>query len=90
MSAKTEIGWRRRGEDGAKREVRARRVGGEWRFAERAKRFDLWEALPAPPLEDWMALLEAVERRARRRLLDFKESDRVRQRIRERFPGTGL
>lgn len=86
MAAKAEIGWKRLGEDGVTREVRARRVGGEWRFAERLKRFDTWKALPEPSLEHWRTLLEAIERRTRRRLADPKEIDRIQRRIREQFP----
>jgi hypothetical protein len=39
-----------------------------------------------PPLEDWLELLDAVQRRINRRLLRPEEEDRVKASIRERFP----
>jgi len=86
MSAKAEIGWKQRTPDGERREVYVRHVGGEWRFFERARRFDNWQALPDPALDDWLELLDAAERLVPRRRLRPEEPDRIRQRIRERFP----
>lgn len=90
MGAKAEIGWKGRTEDGERREVYARHVGDRWKFFVRAKRFDEWEPLEHPPLEDWLELLDAVNRRVTRRLLTPDESRRVRKTIQERFPGTDL
>ena len=84
--AKAEISWRRIIDKGVKLQVYARRVGGEWRFFNREKRFDLWQAVKEPPLEDWLKLLDAVQRRVTRRLLQPDDEQRLRQRIRERFP----
>lgn len=84
--AKAEISWKRTTEEGLKIQVYAQRVGGEWRFFWREKRYDLWQANPEPPLEDWIELLDAVRRRVNRRLLTPKEEERVRTAIRERFP----
>ena len=84
--AKAEISWRRTTDQGVKLQVYARRVGREWRFFEREKRFDLWQAVKAPPLEDWLELLDAVRRRVTRRLLQPDDEQRLRRRIRERFP----
>lgn len=86
MSAKAEIGWKRRTPAGERREVYVRHVGDQWRFFERSRRFDNWQELPDPPLEDWLELLDAVERRVQRRLLRPEEPARIRKRIRERFP----
>lgn len=83
---KAEISWKTRRSDGEPREVYARHVGDAWRFFARARRFERWESVPEPPLEDWLELLDGVERRIQRRLLRPEESARVRQRIRERFP----
>src|SRR6267143_784861 len=77
MGAKAEISWKGRTAEGLKREVYARRVGGEWRFFARAKRYDQWQPLEHPPLEDWLELLDAVQRRAARRLLRPEEPARV-------------
>ncbi len=86
MSAKAEIGWKYRTPEGERREVYVRHVGDQWRFFERSRRFDTWQALDDPPLEDWLQLLDAVERRVQRRLLRPEEPARVRKLIRERFP----
>ncbi|MBM3884063.1 MAG: hypothetical protein FJ387_30885 [Verrucomicrobia bacterium] len=86
MAAKAEIGWKSRGPDGQRREVYAHHVGQRWLFYERSRRFEVWQPLPDPPLEDWLALLEAVERRVARRLLRPDEPARIRQAMRDRFP----
>ncbi len=84
--AKAEISWRRTTVDGVRLQVYARHVGREWRFYARERRYDLWQAVAEPPLEDWLALLDAVQRRVNRRLLRPEEEARVKQSIRERFP----
>jgi hypothetical protein len=88
--AKAEISWKRRTEEGTRLRVYARRVGGEWRFFARERRYDKWQPLERPPLEDWLELLDAVRRRINRRLLRPEEVDRVRQAIAERFPEANL
>lgn len=85
-----EISWKRETADGIRRQVYARRVGTEWRFFEREKRFDRWEVLANPALEDWLELLEAVRRRINRRLLRPEEEANVTRRIRARFPEANL
>ena len=88
MGAKAEISWKGRTAEGLKREVYARRVGGEWRFFARAKRYDQWQALEHPPLEDWLELLDAVERRIGRQLMKPLEAERIRKIIEiRRQPG---
>lgn len=84
--AKAEISWKRVTEEGMPLQVYARHVGGEWRFYAREKRYDQWQLVPEPSLEDWLELLDAVQRRINRRLLRPEEEARVRNRIRERFP----
>lgn len=86
MAFKAEISWKGRTADGTKREVLAHRVGSRWEFFERGRRFDMWEPLSQPPLEDWQELLDAVRRRIARRLLRPEEEARVRGMISERFP----
>jgi hypothetical protein len=88
MGQKTEISWKRPDEDGGKVEVNARFIGAEWRFFRRSRRFDPWEPLPDPPLEDWLTLLDGVERRIQRRLLRPEEGPRLRKRIKELHPET--
>jgi hypothetical protein len=90
MAYKAEISWKGRTAEGLKREVFAHHVGNEWRFFVREKRFDRWEPLDRPPLEDWLELLDGVRRRIARRLLRPEEEARLRRTIREEFPGTAL
>ncbi|HNR69924.1 MAG TPA: hypothetical protein PLV05_04690 [Verrucomicrobiota bacterium] len=88
--AKAEISWKRTTAEGIRLQVYARHVGREWRFFARERRYELWQALPEPPLEDWLALLDSVQRRIQRRLLRPEEEARVKQSIRERFPEAAL
>jgi hypothetical protein len=52
----------------------------------RDRRFEQWQAVAEPPLEDWLELLDAVRRRISRRLLRPEEETRVKKSIYERFP----
>ena len=83
---KAEISWKRVTEEGVKLQVNARRVSREWRFSRREKRFDQWQPVPEPPLEDWLELLDAVQRRVTRRRLQPEHEKHLCRRIRERFP----
>ncbi len=84
--AKAEISWKRVTTEGVKMQVYARHVGREWRFFARERRYDRWRAVAEPPLEDWLELLDAVQRLINRRRLRPEEEDRVKQSIREQFP----
>ena len=88
--AKAEISWKRTTPDGVRLQVYARHVGRDWRFYAREKRYDQWQSVPQPPLEDWLELLDAVQRRINRRLLRPEEEMRVKDSIRERFPEAEL
>jgi len=88
MGAKAEISWKGRTAEGVKREVYARRIGGQWRFFAREKRYDLWQPLEQPPVEDWLRLLDAVQRRIARRLLRPEEEPRLKRTILDLFPET--
>ena len=88
--AKAEISWRRTTPEGIKLQVYAQHVGREWRFFARQQRYDQWQAIAEPPLEDWLELLDSIERRINRRLLRPEEEERVKNSIRERFPEAGL
>jgi hypothetical protein len=90
MAAKAEISWRRLDDEGARLQVYARHVGRDWRFFERERRYDQWQALPEPPLQDWLELLDAVRRRINRRLLRPEEEELIKKTIRQRFPEAEL
>lgn len=87
---KAEISWRRVTEEGVRIQVYAQHVGGEWVFYAREKRYDQWQPVPEPPLEDWLELLDSVKRRINRRLLRPEEELKVKSRIRERYPESDL
>jgi hypothetical protein len=85
---KAEISWKRETPEGESLQCYAQHVGKQWIFYRRHQRFDRWVPTPAPPLEDWLALLDAVQRRINRRRLRPEEEERVRKMILEQYPGT--
>ena len=87
---KAEISWRRVTPEGVRLQVYAQHVGSQWLFFTRQRRYDRWEPVTQPPLEDWLELLDSVRRRINRRLLRPEEEGRVKQSIRERFPELSL
>jgi hypothetical protein len=84
--AKAEISWKSKSEEGVKREVYVHCVGQEWKFFEREKRYDEWQPLERPLLEDYLELLDGVKRRVARRLMRPEEEQRVKRMIRETYP----
>lgn len=90
MAAKSEISWKRRTEEGERLQVYARRIGDRWNFFARQKRYDQWQPVEQPPLEDWLHLLDDIRRRVARRLLRPEEIARVEKTIRENFPEAQL
>ncbi len=87
---KAEISWKRINEEGVKIQVYVHHVGDEWRFFWRYRRYDRWQAIEEPPLEDWLELLDAVQRLINRRRIRPEEEGRIRKSIRERFPEAEL
>lgn len=90
MGQKAEVSWRRETEEGEKLQVYAQHIGDQWIFFHRGKRYDNWQKVEKVPLEDWLELLDAIERRIARRLVRPEESKRIRKTITEKFPGTKL
>ncbi len=88
--AKAEISWRRTTEAGEKVQVYAQHVGDQWKFFMRGKRYDNWEPVKNPPLEDWLELLDSAQRRINRSLLRPEEEARIKKAIKERFPESNL
>ncbi len=88
--AKAEISWKRVTADGVRLQVYAHHVGRKWLFFARERRYDQWQAIADPPLEDWLELLDAVQRRINRCLVRPEEEARVKNFIRERFPEAEL
>jgi hypothetical protein len=87
---KAEISWKRVTPDGVKLQVYVQHTGGRFRFFARERRYDRWESVEDPPLEDWLALLDSVQRRVQRRLLRPEEEDRVKSCIRQHFPDESI
>jgi len=86
--AKAEISWKRQTGDGLPLQCYARHFGKRWIFFRRSRRFDAWQKVEVPPVEDWLALLDSVRRRINRRLLRPEEEDRLVKIIAEQYPGT--
>jgi len=87
---KAEISWKRVTEDGEKIQVYAHHIGHEYHFFHRAKRFDVWQRVKEPPQEDWLELLDAVQRLVNRRRYQPDDEVRLRALIREKFPQAGI
>jgi hypothetical protein len=85
---KAEISWKRTTPEGETFQCYAQHVGKKWVFYRRGKRFDQWEEIEHPPLEDWLELLDSVQRRINRQLLRPESEVLLRKIILERFPGT--
>ena len=83
---KAEISWKRVTEDGRKLQVNAQHVGRDWKFFQREKRFDQWQPVAEPPLEDWLELLDAVQRLITRRRYQPDDEELLRRKILARFP----
>ncbi len=83
---KAEISWKSRSPEGERREVYAKHIGNGWVFHYRERRFDPWIPLEQPPLEDWLELLDGVQRRIARRLVKPEEEARIRKKIKESYP----
>lgn len=83
---KAEISWKRTTDDGTKLQVYAQHIGRDWKFFHREKRFDQWQPVAEPPLEDWLELLDAMQRLVVRRRYQPDDEADIRQKIRDRFP----
>jgi hypothetical protein len=59
--------WRDRNQHGTKREVRATKFGGAWRFQAKTARDLDWTYYERPLLEDLLALREILVRKYQRR-----------------------
>ena len=59
--------WTEKDRDGRKREVRATKFGGVWRFQSKIKGEADWTYCDLPPFEDLLMLKQIIERKYRRR-----------------------
>jgi hypothetical protein len=84
--ARDNIEWVRKDADGEKIEVKAHQIRERWDFYWRPGRTWGWNVLETPLLEDWLEVLDGVERRVNRRQYPLDEPAKVRRLIRERYP----
>ena len=87
---KREIGWKRRDAEGQRVQVKAQKTGNRWHFHIRGRKFDDWQLLEEPPLEDWLELLDCVRRRIQRNLVPEVEEDLLKRVIRDHYPEAEL
>lgn len=87
---KVELNWRRTTPEGTRLQVCAECIGREWRFFSRERRFEQWQPMEEPPLEDWLELLDAVQRLIPRGRFQRDDENRMRRKIREAFPDAEL
>ncbi len=88
--ARDDIEWRRENAEGERIEIKAHQVRQRWDFFWRPGRSFGWEPLEQPLLEDWLEVLDGVERRVNRRQYPLDEPDKVRRQIRALFPKAEL
>jgi hypothetical protein len=86
MGAKGEIGWKRRDEEGERVKICAEPSRDNWRFYQQYRRYDTWEEMKDPPLEDWINLLDAVRRRISRKKIPMGEDKKLIRHIKSLFP----
>jgi len=88
--ARDDIEWVREDAEGERIEIKAHQIRERWDFYWRPGRSYGWEKLPEPLLEDWLEVLDGVERRVQRRRYPLDEPAKVRRLIRQRFPRAEL
>jgi hypothetical protein len=87
---KGDITWTRRTDEGERVEVNVRHVGDRWIFHSRERRPEHWRLVDDPPLEDWLRLLDAVNRRVGRGLIRDQEVERLKKIILDRYPAASM
>jgi hypothetical protein len=75
--------WTDRNEDGRKREVRATKFGGAWRFQAKAAGDLDWTYFERPLLEDLLTLKEILVRKYQRRRASAEDVASIEKLIQE-------
>jgi hypothetical protein len=65
--------WKSVTEAGEKREARAERFGGRWKFQSKTKSQAVWTYYEEPPIEDLVELRDIVWRKYQRKRLPFDD-----------------
>lgn len=76
--------WQTRTEEGLKREVRAERFGGQWRFQAQVKGESAWTYYDSPLLEDLVEARDIVWRKYQRKRLPWKDVESLDEMIKQR------
>jgi hypothetical protein len=75
--------WTEKDRDGKKREVRATKFGGVWRFQSKISGETEWIYYDSPPFQDLLSLKEIVARKYRRRRASIEDVVSVNKLIEE-------
>jgi len=75
--------WTERNQEGRKREVRATKFGGAWRFQAKTSGELDWTYYERPLLEDLLALKEILERKYQRRRASIEDVASIEKLIQE-------
>ena len=76
--------WKTKTEDGEKKEVRAERFGGNWRFQAKLKSEDNWTYYDVPTLEDLEQLRDVLWRKYQRKRLPWDDVASIDKMITDR------
>jgi hypothetical protein len=76
--------WKTRTEAGARREVRAEKFGGRWRFQAKLAHEERWTYYDDPQFEDLVELRGVLWRKYQRKHLAWEDVAAVDQMIRDR------
>ncbi len=75
--------WKSVAQDGVKREVRAEKFAGKWKFQAKRRDEEDWTYYDAPPMEDLVELRDILWRKYQRKRLPFEDVSVVDRLIRE-------
>ena len=76
--------WTEKDEEGKKREVRATKFGGAWRFQSKSTDEVAWTYYDLPLMEDLRTLRDIVQRKYQRRRASAEDVASVEKLIKER------
>ena len=76
--------WTTRDEEGRKREVRATKFGGEWKFQAKFRDEESWTYYEAPLLEDLRELREIIFRKYQRRRASAEDVAAIERMLNDR------
>jgi hypothetical protein len=76
--------WKEKDEDGRKREVRATKFGGNWKFQSKTADEERWTYHDVPLMEDLLKLQDIISRKYRRRRASAEDVESVDKLVRDR------